>query len=183
MDQVFFDGSGRRSIIVRGLLLTVISVAVVLLIAFCLLPFKLELPHLLLPIQHRASHALTGQLSPAASPTIPAKLLSVLPSAPRMPARERGLRAAFYVTWDAPGYLSLRESLPQIDLLFPEWLHVFGGDGRVQAVAPMDTMFFDVIQNGRPQKVDNKVMPLVADTHAKTKVLPEVSNFDEVPTS
>ena len=180
VDQVFFDGSGRRSIIVRGLLLTVISVAVVLLLAFCLLPFKLELPHLLLPIQHRASHALTGQLSPAASPTIPAKLLSVLPSAPRIPARERGLRAAFYVTWDAPGYLSLRESLPQIDLLFPEWLHVFGGDGRVQAVAPMDTMFFDVIQNGRPQKVDNKVMPLVADTHAKTKVLPEVSNFDEV---
>ena len=24
----------------------------------------------------------------------------------------------------------------------------------------MDTTFFDVIQNGQPQKVDNKVMPL-----------------------
>jgi peptidoglycan-N-acetylglucosamine deacetylase len=181
VNQVFFDGSGRRSVIVRRLFLIVIPVATVLLIAFGLrLPGKLELPHLLLPIQHRASHALTGQLSSAAAPTRPAKLLSVLPSTQRKPTRERGMRAAFYVTWDAPGYLSLRESLPQIDLLFPEWLHVFGGDGRVQAVAPLDRTFFDVIQNGQPQKVDNKVMPLLAETHAKTKVLPEVNNFDEV---
>ena len=95
------------------------------------------------------------------------------------PNRGRGLRAAFYVTWEATSYVSLRESLQRTDLLFPEWLHVLREDGRVQAVAPLDETLFDVIQNGQPQRVDNKVMPLLAEAHAKTKVVPEVNNFDE----
>ena len=74
----------------------------------------------------------------------------------------------------------MRESLQQTDLLFPEWLHVLRGDGRVQAVAPLDETLFDVIQNGQPQRVDDKVMPLLAKAHAKTRVVPEVNNFDEV---
>ena len=66
MDQVFFDGSGRRSAIVRRLFLIVIPVTAVLLIAFGLrLPGKLELPQLLLPIQHRASHAITRAIVPS----------------------------------------------------------------------------------------------------------------------
>ena len=35
-----------------------------------------------------------------------------------------GLRAAFYVTWDAASFASLREYYPQIDLLFPEFLRL-----------------------------------------------------------
>jgi peptidoglycan-N-acetylglucosamine deacetylase len=152
-----------------------------LLIAFCVrLPSRLELPHLLLPPQHHASHPLTKPLSPAGTPTGLPQQLSVLPSKQVTSTRERGMRAAFYVTWDATSYLSLRESLPQIDLLFPEWLHVLGGQGRVQAVAPLDETLFDVIQNGQAQKVDAKVMPLLSQAHAKTKVAPEVNNFDVV---
>src|SRR5258706_8818218 len=45
-----------------------------------------------------------------------------------------GIRAAFYVTWDAGSYASLKEYAQQIDLLFPEWLHVLTADGRLQAV-------------------------------------------------
>src|SRR5437763_3109572 len=39
-----------------------------------------------------------------------------------------GVRAAFYVTWDAGSFASLREYAHQIDLLFPEWLHVLTRD-------------------------------------------------------
>ncbi|MGB7583701.1 MAG: hypothetical protein WBM11_02565, partial [Terriglobales bacterium] len=36
---------------------------------------------------------------------------------------EEGVRAAFYVPWDAASFASLREYAHQIDLLYPEWLH------------------------------------------------------------
>jgi cellulose synthase/poly-beta-1,6-N-acetylglucosamine synthase-like glycosyltransferase/peptidoglycan/xylan/chitin deacetylase (PgdA/CDA1 family) len=181
VNQVFFDGSGRRLVIARRLLQIVIPVATLLLIAFAFrLPSKFDLPHLRLPPHRRSSRALTGQLFPAAAPVKRAHLLSVLPSAQRKPTRGRGMRAAFYITWDDASYISLRESLPHIDLLFPEWLHVLSGDGRMQAFAPRDETLFDVIQNGQPRKVENAVMPLLAQVHAMTKVLPEVDNFDEV---
>ena len=35
-----------------------------------------------------------------------------------------GLRAAFYVPYDAASYSSFKEHVHQIDLLFPAWLHV-----------------------------------------------------------
>ena len=35
-----------------------------------------------------------------------------------------GLRAAYYVDWDPASYSSLKQHIKQIDLLFPEWLHV-----------------------------------------------------------
>ena len=46
-----------------------------------------------------------------------------------------GIRAAYYVPWDEGSYSSLKEVYPQIDLLFPEWLHVVTPDGRLQALA------------------------------------------------
>src|SRR5262245_3501163 len=49
---------------------------------------------------------------------------------------EEGVRAAFYVTWDAASFSSLREYARQIDLLFPVWLQVLTADGRLHGVDP-----------------------------------------------
>ena len=40
-----------------------------------------------------------------------------------------GLRAAYYVEDDPASYSSLKQHIHQIDLLFPEWLHVVTPDG------------------------------------------------------
>ncbi len=40
-----------------------------------------------------------------------------------------GLRAAFYVDYDAGSYSSLKQHIHQIDLLFTDWLHVITPDG------------------------------------------------------
>src|SRR5919205_3345055 len=71
-----------------------------------------------------------------------------------------GIRAAFYVTWDAGSFSSLHEYLHQLDLLYPEWLHVITGEGRIQGVTPANALF-DVVQNGRANVADDKVMPLI----------------------
>ena len=42
-----------------------------------------------------------------------------------------GLRAAYYVEDDPASYSSLKQHIKQIDLLFPEWLHVVTPDGNL----------------------------------------------------
>jgi cellulose synthase/poly-beta-1,6-N-acetylglucosamine synthase-like glycosyltransferase/peptidoglycan/xylan/chitin deacetylase (PgdA/CDA1 family) len=88
-----------------------------------------------------------------------------------------GIRAAFYVTWDAGSFASLREYVHQIDLLYPEWLHVTTSDGKLRAVTDLN-QFFDVIQDNKVQSIDLKVMPLLRFEKAETEVLPLVNNFD-----
>ncbi|HET9696419.1 MAG TPA: glycosyltransferase [Terriglobales bacterium] len=88
-----------------------------------------------------------------------------------------GIRAAFYVMWDAGSFASLKEYVQQIDLLYPEWLHVVTPDGHLKGVTDLNK-FYDVIQNGRVQQVDEKVMALIRSDKADTEVLPLVNNFD-----
>ena len=93
---------------------------------------------------------------------------------------DQGLRAAFYVPWDAASYSSLREYARQIDLLFPEWLHVLTSDGRLQGVDPQTNKFFDVMQGSVMRSVDDKVMPFLKSEDTGMEVFPLVNNFDGI---
>jgi peptidoglycan-N-acetylglucosamine deacetylase len=92
---------------------------------------------------------------------------------------DEGIRGAFYVQWDAASFASLKEYYPQIDLLFPEWLHVLTPDGRLQAVTEQNRLF-DLMNNGKPRPVDDKVMPFLKAEKAQMEVLPLVNNYDPV---
>jgi peptidoglycan-N-acetylglucosamine deacetylase len=93
---------------------------------------------------------------------------------------DEGLRAAFYVTWDKGSYSSLKEYLRQIDLLYPEWLHVLTPDGRIQGSDPLTNEMFDVVRGTGIHRVDDQVMPLIRTEKADTEVFPLVNNFDPV---
>src|SRR5258708_1365394 len=92
---------------------------------------------------------------------------------------DEGIRAAFYVPWDAAGFSSLREYARQIDLLYPEWLHVLGPDGHLQGEDPQKKKtFFQVIQGRVVRPVDDKVMPFLKSEDTGTEVFPIVNNSD-----
>src|SRR6202049_1933868 len=92
--------------------------------------------------------------------------------------QEEGIRAAFYVPWDAASFSSLRDFSRQIDLLYPDWLHVLTPDGRLQAVDDQTNKFFDVVKNGHVRSVDDRVMPLLKAESNSMEVFPMVNNFD-----
>src|SRR5579864_3519471 len=75
--------------------------------------------------------------------------------------QEEGIRAAFYVPWDAASFSSLRDYGRQIDILYPDWLHVLTADGRVQGIDEQTSKFFDVVQGATVRPIDDRVMPLV----------------------
>src|SRR5271166_2198320 len=91
---------------------------------------------------------------------------------------EQGVRAAFYVPWDAASFSSLREYARQIDLLFPTWLQVLGADGHLQASDPETNTMFDVVQGQTARPVDEKVMTFLKAEDTEMEVFPVVQNFD-----
>src|SRR5882757_6469682 len=91
---------------------------------------------------------------------------------------DQGVRAAFYVSWDAASFSSLREYAQQIDLLFPVWLQVLTPDGRLQGVDPETNKMFDVVHNQTLHSVDDKVMPFLKTEGTSIDVFPVVQNFD-----
>lgn len=92
---------------------------------------------------------------------------------------DEGIRAAYYVTWDAASFVSLKEYYPQIDILFPEWLHVLTPDGNIQSVDETNRLF-SVIQNGHVRSADDRVMPFLRSEKANVDVFPLINNFDPV---
>jgi len=92
--------------------------------------------------------------------------------------QEEGIRAAFYVPWDAASFSSLRAYSRQIDILYPDWLHVISPDGRLQGIDDQTNKFFDVVQDNTVRQVDDKVMPFLKTEDPSMEVFPMVSNSD-----
>jgi cellulose synthase/poly-beta-1,6-N-acetylglucosamine synthase-like glycosyltransferase/spore germination protein YaaH/peptidoglycan/xylan/chitin deacetylase (PgdA/CDA1 family) len=92
--------------------------------------------------------------------------------------QSEGIRAAFYVPWDAASFSSLRTYAHQIDILYPDWLHVLTADGRVQAVDDQTNKYFDLIQGKTVLPVDDRVMPFLKAEDPSMEVFPMVNNSD-----
>ena len=97
-----------------------------------------------------------------------------------VPLNSEGLRAAYYVEWDAASYSSLKQHIKQIDLLFPEWLHVVSPDGHLTSYTS-DNRPFSVIDSTGVHGVDiaDKVARTIAVNHVDTEVFPLVNNISD----
>lgn len=92
--------------------------------------------------------------------------------------QEEGIRAAFYVPWDAASFSSLRDFAHQIDMLYPDWLHALTADGRLQGIDDQTGKFFDVVQGESVRQVDDRVMPFLNSEDPSMEVFPMINNFD-----
>ena len=92
--------------------------------------------------------------------------------------QEEGIRAAFYVPWDAASFSSLRDYARQIDILYPDWLHMITPDGRLQGIDDQTNKFFDVVQNSTVRPVDDRVMPFLNAEDNQMEVFPMVNNHN-----
>jgi peptidoglycan-N-acetylglucosamine deacetylase len=92
--------------------------------------------------------------------------------------QSEGIRAGFYVPWDAASFSSLRSFAHQMDMLYPDWLHVLTPDGRLQGVEDQTNKFFDVIQGKNVLPVDDRVMPFLKNENPAMEVFPMVNNND-----
>jgi len=92
-----------------------------------------------------------------------------------------GLRAAFYTDADPASFASFKAHVKQIDLLFPEWLHVIGPDGGLTAYTA-DNIPFAVVDSGGVHGVDreNKIVKAITAAREDTEIFPMVNNYSPV---
>ncbi len=183
-EPIFYDPRRARWKRLRRLVDTVVAALSALIIFFVYTTLRDErLPELLFSPQKRAFKALKENEKEKARER-QKKLASrshrkskLAPSEVKL-NQDEGIRAAFYVPWDAASFSSLRDYSRQIDLLYPDWLHVLTPDGRLQGVDDQTNKFFDVVQNNHARPVDDRVMPFLKDEHPAMEVFPMVNNFD-----
>ncbi|GAC1512360.1 MAG: glycosyltransferase [Terriglobales bacterium] len=182
---IFFDPFRARWKRLRRLfdVLALTLTAIVLFFIYTALRDE-PLPDLLLPLQKRPYHALkenekekAKELRKKIAARRSHRKSKFAPSTVKLNAGE-GIRAAFYVPWDAASFSSLREYGRQIDLLYPEWLHVLTPDGHLQGVDEQTNRFFDVLQGDTVRTVDDKVMPFLKAEDTGMEVFPLINNFD-----
>ncbi len=183
-EPVFYDPKRARWKRLRRLVDAVVAALSALIIFFVYTTLRDErLPELLFSPQKRAFKALKENEKEKARERLK-KLASRSHRKSKLAAsevklnQEEGIRAAFYVPWDAASFSSLRDFSRQIDLLYPDWLHVLTPDGRLQAVDDQTNKFFDVMQNNHVRSVDDRVMPLLKAEDTAMEVFPMVNNFD-----
>jgi peptidoglycan-N-acetylglucosamine deacetylase len=89
-----------------------------------------------------------------------------------------GLRAAFYTDLDPASYASFKAHVKQIDLLFPEWLHVINPNGSLTAYTS-DNIPFAVVDSTGVHGVDrqNKIVHTITAAKEDTEIFPMVNNF------
>jgi len=177
--QVFFDPQQKRWTRLRllfdvlGLLISGLALFFIISIFFQ----KESLPKTLLPESRRNLHALKEKEQRRKTRAKGTHRKTQAPPSEVELNADEGIRAAYYVTWDAASFVSLKEYYPQIDLLFPEWLHVLSTNGNLQGVDDTNHLF-SVIQNGRVHPVDDRVMPFLRGEKANVDVFPLINNYD-----
>jgi cellulose synthase/poly-beta-1,6-N-acetylglucosamine synthase-like glycosyltransferase/peptidoglycan/xylan/chitin deacetylase (PgdA/CDA1 family)/spore germination protein YaaH len=92
-----------------------------------------------------------------------------------------GLRAAYYVEDDPASYSSLKQHIHQIDLLFPEWIHIVTPDGSLTSYS-LDNRAFAVVDEDGVHGVDHeqRVAHAIAAAGEDTEIFPLVNNFDPI---
>lgn len=184
--QIFYDPQRKRWKRLRRVI-DILALSGFLLIAVFLVGLlrMKPLPELSLHVTKRNYRALANARTPIPRPGQKTRhsthrKTNLKPSDVTLNSGE-GLRAAYYVEWDPASYSSLKQHIKQIDLLFPEWIHVVTPEGNLTSFTT-DNRAFRVVDNDGVHPVDqeSKVARTIAANHVDMEVFPLVNNYDPV---
>ena len=143
-----------------------------------------RLPELLLPNQKHITRGLQQNrtlANHAGHPVHPARRKTNRKPSEIPLNTDEGLRAAYYIPDDAASYASLMEHVHQIDLLFPQWLHIDGASTDLQGTT-QDGFEFPIFAGGIVHDPDgyNKVKGIIQQSHEDTEIFP--TSTTSIPT-
>ncbi|MGC9158321.1 MAG: glycosyltransferase [Terracidiphilus sp.] len=181
--QIFFDPQRKRWKRLRRVLdVTAVALTLVMgIFIFNVLRIQ-QLPELLLPVPKHNYKALRDR-----APLL--RRVKGLPHTHRKTARKpsdipfntgEGLRAAYYAPDDAASYSSLKEHIHQIDLLFPEWLHVDATPGTLMGIDQDSHREYPIVNGTAVLDPDgyNKVKRVIQEAKEDTEIFPVLNNFN-----
>ena len=181
--QIFFDPQRKRWKRLRRILDTSAVIFTLVLAGFIFNVLRYQqLPELLLPTLKHNYKALPDRaplLRGSKGPRPARRKTDLKPSEIKLNSGE-GLRAAFYVQYDASSYSSFKEHVHQIDILFPEWLHVTAPAGLLMATNSDNNREYPVVDRSAVHDPDelNKIKRVIQAAKEDTEVFPHLNNFN-----
>jgi len=181
--QIFYDPQRKRWKRFRVLFDSLALAGLLLGIIFLVGAIRMKpLPELLLSAQKRNYRTLANQQSTKYQKLRRSahRKTDLKPSDVPLNSGE-GLRAAYYVADDPGSYSSLKQHISQIDILFPEWLHVVSPEGNLMAYT-INNSPYRVVDKGDVKSVDrdNEVGTTIANSHVNLDLFPLVNNYDPI---
>jgi cellulose synthase/poly-beta-1,6-N-acetylglucosamine synthase-like glycosyltransferase/peptidoglycan/xylan/chitin deacetylase (PgdA/CDA1 family)/spore germination protein YaaH len=183
MKQIFYDPrQRRRKILRRATDVAIVGLTIVLAVFIFSVFSRQTMPGLLLPVQkpnYKALHQRPAKLPRHLARRIGRRRLHRHPSE-ITPNQDVPLRAAFYEN-DAASYSELKEHIRQIDMLFPDWLHVISAGGDLVGATPeYPVIFYNVVTPQGIHSVDpqNRVGNLIAASKQEIDVFPMLNDYD-----
>jgi len=91
-----------------------------------------------------------------------------------------GLRAAFYVAYDEASYSSFKEHVHQLDMLFPEWLHVDSPKPVLLAINNDSHREYPVVDGATVHDPDdlNRIKGVIQKAREDTEIYPHLNNYN-----
>ena len=180
--QIFFDPQRKRWKRLRRIFDVMAVVLTLVLAGFIFNVLRVQhLPELLLPTPKHNYKALRDR-----PPVVKAKAAPpARRKTTRMPSQipfntGEGLRAAYYVPYDEASYSSFKEHVHQIDMLFPEWLHVDGGQPTLLAINNDSHREYPIIDAAGVHDPDdmNRIKRVIQGAKEDTEIFPHLNNFN-----
>ncbi len=185
--QIFFDPHRKRWKRLRRILDATAVLFTLVIAAFIFNVLRNQhLPELLLPVPRHNYKALNDRTP-------------LLRGAKARPARRKtsrkpsdipfntgeGLRAAYYVQDDAASYSSFKEHVHQLDLLFPQWLHVDAPQPTLLAINNDNHREYPVVDGATVHDPDdgNRVKHVIQAAKEDTEIFPHLNNFNHTTQS
>jgi len=91
-----------------------------------------------------------------------------------------GLRAAYYVAYDPASYSSFKEHVHQIDILFPEWLHVDAPQTTLLGINNDSHREYPIIDGATVHDPDetDRIKRVIQAAKEDTEIFPHLNNFN-----
>jgi len=181
--QIFFDPHRKRWKRLRRILDATAVITTLVLAAFIFNVLRSQpLPELLLPASRHNYKALPDR-------TAAVRGAKALRPTRRKTARRpsdipfntgEGLRAAYYVPYDEASYSSLKQHVRQIDMLFPEWLHVGASKPALLAIDNESHREYPVIDGATIHDPDDlgRIRHVIQDSREDTEIFPHLNNYN-----
>jgi cellulose synthase/poly-beta-1,6-N-acetylglucosamine synthase-like glycosyltransferase/peptidoglycan/xylan/chitin deacetylase (PgdA/CDA1 family)/spore germination protein YaaH len=181
--QIFFDPQRKRWKRLRRILDVAAGLCTLVVVGFLFNLLRIQrLPELLLPTprhNYRAlpDHSFLLRNPKAARPSH--RKTTLRPSEVPLNTGE-SLRAAYYVPYDEASYASFVQHVHQIDMLFPEWLHVYSDQPTLLGINNDSHLAYPIVGGGTvhdPDEMD-RIKHVIQDAREDTEIFPHLNNFN-----
>ncbi|MGA9672221.1 MAG: glycosyltransferase [Terracidiphilus sp.] len=180
--QIFFDPQRKRWKRLRRILDVTAVTFTLVLAAFMFNVLRTQhLPELLLPTPRHNFKALPDRsvLLRGAKARPTRRKTTRKPSEIPLNSGE-GLRAAYYVPYDEASYSSFKEHVHQIDMLFPEWLHVDSTKPTLLGIHNDSHREYPIVDNATVHDPDDgdRIKLVIQAAKEDTEVFPHLNNYN-----